>query len=160
MRKFILLIFGIIICLFLSQTISLACSCTAPPKNKTEKQLIELEQKRSKAIFAGEVVEIVVPKTPSGELEQFAEVRFKVQRMWKGLKTEEVKVSTANVCCICGYEFKVGESYLVYANGNENLSTDTCTRTKRLSDAGNDLKVLGKGKTLKNKTSLQKMGEI
>lgn len=46
----------------------------------------------------------------------------------------------------CGYDFQAGETYLVYANYDEgsanSLSTDTCTRTRRLSEAGEDLAYL------------------
>jgi len=45
----------------------------------------------------------------------------------------------------CGNDFQVGETYLVYANGDEEtevLSTDACTRTRRASDAGPDLAYL------------------
>jgi hypothetical protein len=46
----------------------------------------------------------------------------------------------------CGYDFQAGETYLVYANNDEgsanSLSTDICTRTRRLSDAGEDLTYL------------------
>jgi hypothetical protein len=42
----------------------------------------------------------------------------------------------------CGYDFQEGETYLVYADSDEDsdvLSTSSCTRTRRLSDAGEDL---------------------
>jgi hypothetical protein len=42
----------------------------------------------------------------------------------------------------CGYDFQLGETYLVYANDEEGADyyfTSTCMRTKRLSDAGEDL---------------------
>ena len=42
----------------------------------------------------------------------------------------------------CGYDFQLGETYLVYANDEEGVDyyfTSSCTRTKRLSDAGEDL---------------------
>ena len=46
----------------------------------------------------------------------------------------------------CGYDFQAGETYLVYANNDEgsanSLSTDVCTRTRRLSEAGEDLSYL------------------
>jgi len=46
----------------------------------------------------------------------------------------------------CGYDFQSGETYLVYANNDEgsanSLSTDICTRTRRLSEAGDDLTYL------------------
>jgi hypothetical protein len=45
----------------------------------------------------------------------------------------------------CGYDFQPGETYLVYASNDEEtniMETDSCTRTKRLSDAGSDLAYL------------------
>jgi hypothetical protein len=42
----------------------------------------------------------------------------------------------------CGVEFQVGENYLVYADedeGSNQLFSDKCSRTRRLSDAGEDL---------------------
>ena len=46
----------------------------------------------------------------------------------------------------CGYDFQSGETYLVYANNDEgsanSRSTDICTRTRRLSEAGEDLTYL------------------
>jgi Carboxypeptidase regulatory-like domain len=45
----------------------------------------------------------------------------------------------------CGYDFQIGETYLVYANDEEGADyffTSTCMRTKRLSDAGEDLAYL------------------
>ena len=45
----------------------------------------------------------------------------------------------------CGVEFQAGETYLVYADNDENsglLSTTACTRTRRLSDVTDDLPYL------------------
>jgi hypothetical protein len=45
----------------------------------------------------------------------------------------------------CGYDFQVGETYLVYTFNDEfsnYLFTSSCTRTRRLSDAGEDLAYL------------------
>jgi len=46
----------------------------------------------------------------------------------------------------CGYAFQTGETYLVYASDDQETSnfieTDSCTRTRRLSDAGEDLAYL------------------
>ena len=55
----------------------------------------------------------------------------------------------------CGFAFQIGETYLVYADDDEEtgtLSTGTCSRTRRLTDAGEDLaylflQKLGAGKT-------------
>jgi hypothetical protein len=45
----------------------------------------------------------------------------------------------------CGVDFQVGETYLVYADNDEEsglISTDSCTRTRRLTEAGDDLSYL------------------
>jgi hypothetical protein len=45
----------------------------------------------------------------------------------------------------CGYDFQIGETYLVYASNDEfgdYFVTGSCTRTRRLSDAGEDLAFL------------------
>jgi len=53
----------------------------------------------------------------------------------------------------CGNDFQIGETYLVYANSDEEddaLSTDSCSRTRRASDAGADLAYLSFYKDRKN----------
>jgi hypothetical protein len=45
----------------------------------------------------------------------------------------------------CGFDFRAGETYLVYADEDEqdtHLETTACTRTARVSDAGEDLAYL------------------
>jgi hypothetical protein len=45
----------------------------------------------------------------------------------------------------CGYDFQIGETYLVYANNDEfgdYYFTSSCNRTRRVSDAGEDLAYL------------------
>jgi hypothetical protein len=45
----------------------------------------------------------------------------------------------------CGVHFQIGETYLVYADADEEsdvITTDACSRTRRLSDAGDDLAYL------------------
>jgi hypothetical protein len=45
----------------------------------------------------------------------------------------------------CGNDFQIGETYLVYANSDEEsevISTDVCSRTRRATDAGADLAYL------------------
>lgn len=121
---------------------SFACSCDSPMSG-TGQEIINQAREKSKAVFAGEVTKIVLSEAPEGEEPTLASVHFKVAKVWKGVTTETVVVSTINVCCICGYEFKVGKQYLVYAGGNESLSTNICTRTRQLKYAAGDLQVLG-----------------
>ena len=45
----------------------------------------------------------------------------------------------------CGVDFQTGETYLVFANDDEEsaqISTDSCSGTRRVSDAGGDLAYL------------------
>lgn len=45
----------------------------------------------------------------------------------------------------CGFHFQTGETYLVYADEDEEsgvINTDACSRTRRLSEAGDDLAYL------------------
>jgi hypothetical protein len=45
---------------------------------------------------------------------------------------------------LCGYPFKEGQEYLVYAYGKEEpFKVDLCSQTKVLSEAGANLRVLG-----------------
>ena len=78
-------------------------------------------------------------------------VRFRVKTLYRNgddgvddddaPKTIEVWTAFGD----CGYHFQVGESYLVYADADEEsdaITTDACSRTRRLSDAGDDLAYL------------------
>jgi hypothetical protein len=50
----------------------------------------------------------------------------------------------------CGVHFQTGETYLVYGDSDEEsgtITTDACSRTRRLSDAGEDLAYLHYWKT-------------
>jgi hypothetical protein len=102
------------------------------------------ERDTSKAVFSGEALSI----TPRDGL---FEVRFKVKRAWKNVNSPEIIVLTAIEDSHCGFKFTAGREYLVYADGSTggNLSTSHCTRTAPLENAGEDLKVLGKGKKVR-----------
>ena len=109
-----------------------ACMCR-PPKNP---------YRSSKAVFFGELVEIVQ------DLGSTRVVKFKVEKYWKGIKGESITVITTGVVP-CGYNFRVGEKYLIYA-GRENgqLETAPC-RILHVDAAEDDLRMLGRGKAPK-----------
>ena len=101
-----------------------------PPKNP---------YKVSKAIFFGELVEIVQPDLRSPRV-----VKFKVEQYWKGVTDESVSIVTTAVVP-CGYNFRVGEKYLIYAGEEKGqLETAPC-RILHIDSAEKDLKKLGKG---------------
>jgi hypothetical protein len=86
------------------------------------------------------------------------QVRFKVKTLFKDEddddkdhkkdsgKAEEDAIELSTPFGDCGFDFQAGETYLVYGNYDEgsanSLSTDICTRTRRLSEAGEDLSFL------------------
>jgi hypothetical protein len=118
----------------------LACTC-APSKGPAE----ELEL--AAAVFSGKVVEIRRHRR-SEDIFARVEAVFRVERAWKGVEAATVSVFTASHSATCGYGFKQGRTYLVYAHrgAGGRLSTGICGRTRRLKDAGEDLKVLGAGR--------------
>jgi hypothetical protein len=68
-------------------------------------------------------------------------VRFQVKTTFRGAESAEVWTDSGD----CGYDFQVGETYLVYADEDEEtdrINTSVCYRNRRLSDAGDDLAYL------------------
>jgi hypothetical protein len=132
---------GGILFLLLNCAVGLACTC-APPKPVAQ----ALED--ASAVFSGKVLKI--KRVKRGEQAELADVEvvFAINRSWKGAKQRTLSVFTSSQSAACGYGFKKGRTYLVYAHGNseQKLSTSICSRTKRFSEAGEDLKELGAAK--------------
>jgi hypothetical protein len=74
-------------------------------------------------------------------------VSFQVSEVWKGSERETLQVSTASQGPSCGYPFKEGQEYLVYARGKR-MNVSACEETKPLSEASVDLEVLDNGETM------------
>ena len=110
-----------------------ACSCSVPPA-----PLVALEQ--SDFVFSG-VVRSITPlkSTYGGNLL----VNIQVLSKWKGDVNRDIIVQTADNSAACGYNFERGKSYLIYGHVYEGVpSTNICTRTARLENAGEDLRDL------------------
>jgi hypothetical protein len=116
-----------------------ACSCI-PPRPPLEAMA------DSDAVFAGKVVRI---EEEGGAMISSADpvkVVFEVSQVWKGEEDAAIALATARDSASCGYDFMVGEEYLVYAYSSEaGLSTGLCTRTMQLAMADEDLSALGEG---------------
>lgn len=72
-------------------------------------------------------------------------VKFSVLQTFHGVEGAEVEVSTGQGGGDCGYGFRRGESYLVYANvgrDGRTLMASICSRTQPLSQAAEDLEFL------------------
>src|SRR5436853_3403955 len=89
-----------------------ACSCLIPDVPEAVKQ--------SSAVFVGEVVDIVAPKTSDEKAPlpgRFFTIKFKVEKSWKGAAFGEVDVLSAQgrYGCFAFPPVSKGEKYLVYA---------------------------------------------
>jgi hypothetical protein len=70
--------------------------------------------------------------------------KFSVEQSFLGVSGTEVEVGTGSGGGDCGYNFKIGERYLVYAYRYQNeLVTTICSRTKPFVNANEDLAFLG-----------------
>ena len=109
----------------------------------------------SSAVFVGTVTGVTErPPGPAGEGAKPADFvkvltqrghRFAVARAYLGVEGAEAEVWTAGGEGACGYDFKPGESYLVYASSAVEgglLMTGVCTRTRPVSNAAEDLEFL------------------
>jgi hypothetical protein len=110
-----------------------ACSCLPPPAPANEFALVN-------AVFMGKVVSFEL----TGDAFSPRLAKFSVTKIWKGERSAVSEILTANNSAACGYDFLVGETYVVYAYkfSDGKLHTYLCTRTKRTRDAADDLKFL------------------
>lgn len=122
----------------LQAPIALACMCGNLGTPSTA-----LSQ--ASAVFSGEVQTI---DPDSAEYSKYA-VTFAVDKIWKGISDDTVTISTGRGGGDCGYHFIVGEQYLVYASGDTQLNTSSCSRTALLAKAEEDLTALGLDTTRK-----------
>ena len=131
----------------LSPQCASACSCAieSNPKERAKEAMSD-----SEAVFSGEVAE--VKEGPPTKMMGMSGVRtsrvtLRASEVWKGPQRETLEVSTPRDGMTCGYPFKEGQEYLVYAyTGKQGLEVDLCNGTQRLTEAEADLEVLGAGK--------------
>jgi hypothetical protein len=101
------------------------------------------------AVFVGvaaSVRDTLVTEEP-GRRQMYRAVTFRVRSGWKGVRTRSVTVLTGMTTC--GFSFRPGESYLVYARraplgGIRPLLTSICTRTATERDAAADIRALAR----------------
>jgi hypothetical protein len=139
--------------LLFSVTVARACSCGPPSiKIATYRAFAEWEVSHTPVIFAGKVEGIQVigwPLKPvAGETVSVTPhliVTFSAVHMYRGQIAGDVTIKTGLGGGDCGYDFERGESYLVFASKEEDgeqFSTDICSGTKLLGDAGTVLRLL------------------
>jgi hypothetical protein len=148
MRQLILLL-GIVMCLCIASKTASACSCIGPGS------ACEAYGTAS-AVFVGTVVGLREKERPkdvaTARREQDAGLiewgsrfyKFSIEQPYLGMNAAEIEILTGSGGGDCGYEFKIGQRYLVYANrGKTNFTTSICSRTKPFDQADEDLAFLG-----------------
>lgn len=114
-----------------------ACSCIAPgPPCQA--------YWKSSTVFVGQVTAMAEATHTEERMAGFAQrlVRFAVTEPLREVSGTTVEAYTGMGGGDCGYAFKVGESYLVYAHRNpqnNKLYASICSRTRLLQEAGEDL---------------------
>ena len=143
-RRLLLLITTLIALISLPLPTSLACDCRfggGPPCEEFWK---------ADAVFSGTVTALSIISTQetdtSGDQYTIRRVvaRFSIEDSFRGIRGAETEVLTGMGGGDCGYQFKKGERYLVYANYNHRLDNKLyagiCGRTRLLTDAAEDLR--------------------
>ncbi len=148
MKNYLLIaIFSVAVFLGSVQTAS-ACSCVVQGPNVSLRSQVRTAKSEATSIFAGKVVSIRYSDEKSGDTPVKVYAKIAVERSWKGSTAETIEVETANICCICGYTFEVGKSYIIYSNstGTATPGVSSCSRTAPITTKSPDEKYLGKAR--------------
>lgn len=121
-----------------------AAACDCIPTSASSEGL-----KTSTLVFAGTVLEktrVSIPQVHE-DYKEFR-IKFHVKRYWKGDPAKVIELRTPASPKGCGFDFRKGQSYLVYAVGEFVPLVTTCTRTILLSSSRseNDQLYLGEAK--------------
>ena len=131
-----------------------SCSC-APPREEVETD-IKVSVGRADLVFLGEAEKVVRIATPKEVIKkegydpEIDETTFRVVKSWKGVSSDRIVSRISTVCCLCGFQFEVGKTYLVYASIRDDgtISSSICNRTLALTSEqigqSIDIKVLNR----------------
>ena len=135
----------VVLTILLAPRDALACSCMDPGPPCQNAFRVD-------AVFVGTVQSITPvfddgpPLPPDvGRFPRTRVVHLTAVTPFLGIQASSVTVHTAGSGPACGYDFKVGERYVVYAYKNAEarvLQTSICSRTKPIKDAREDLEFL------------------
>jgi hypothetical protein len=117
---------------------ALACSCpmSGPPCQATW---------TADTVFVGTVVSMTpIDNVSLGAPYQSLLVKFSVERGFVNAPSGPIEIVTGMGGGDCGYRFKVGVTYLVYASryGSSILTAGICSRTRPLAEAREDVQYL------------------
>jgi len=117
-----------------------ACACSCAPSD------FYADFAGSDAVFIGKVLDI---SSPGSEYPPLVAVTFRIETAWKGAAASSTpRVVTASSEAACGFPFRVGARYLVYAYrpgvppAPDELWATLCTRTHETWPKDPDLSLL------------------
>jgi hypothetical protein len=110
-----------------------ACKCAAPGAPCSAFW-------QADTVFLGRVTSIETARQVRDPLNA-VRVHFTVQHGYRGAGTGQIAVHTSSSDTSCGYPFRTGETYMVYANQSSSgaLVTTLCSRTRRAAVGADDV---------------------
>ncbi|HEX5081012.1 MAG TPA: hypothetical protein VFY40_03130 [Blastocatellia bacterium] len=121
-----------------SEVVACTCPVVGPPCE---------EYWKAEAVFAGKVMKQSIFTVVEGDGDSRSEyqqvlVRFSIEQRFKGITGDEVEIVTGLTGGACGYHFKDGERYVVYAvrsgQDKNRLYSGICNRIKLVAEAEED----------------------
>lgn len=128
MKKFLIITSFLFVMFYAEKTY--ACSCIPADPEKTLEQQVGEAYKNSSAVFSAKVLSISENSAKYSKI-----VKLKLTKSWKGKLSKSFTITTAMDSAMCGYNFEIGKTYLIYAYGKnaKNLSTNLCSRTAQIA---------------------------
>ncbi len=92
-------------------------------------------------VFAGEVLAVdAAEHVLEGRRLSLHRVRVRVERSWRGEDRGDVEVFTQSTGAMCGYNFTIGEKYLIFASSRDAaIHVSLCGATRKYRDAREQL---------------------
>lgn len=137
------LLFVVVLCLSLATLDALACSCLSHDRDPEVAVKVALD--KADAVFVGTVISAELPDFETVKpFEHVQTTVFSVKTSWKGVESPTFTTKVVVTCCVCGYVFEFGETYLVFAYKatDGSYSVSSCGLTSRVEDADSLLGVL------------------
>lgn len=106
-----------------------ACRCTPKPS-------ISDAVRTADAVFVGRAMKLSIgyrKDGPQGDRE-IIECELSISTALKGIAAgrEKITIITGSSGAACGFPFRIGDEYLIYARGRPELDTDVCMRSRPL----------------------------
>lgn len=126
------ILFLMCLCLLVTAALARASECAAVPP-------VEEAYTNASSVFVGKVMNV-------RERTRNVKASFKVYKVFKGTLDDVTVILTSFPNDMGqGYPFQIEEQYLVFTYAQDGRDyTNLCTRTKLLSEAASDLKILAK----------------